>query len=68
MMTRGTTIPLPEPSDLLAYRLYEAHQRIMNLKTKWTDLNSGDKQHWRALAGVAIEFCAGLADEEETIG
>jgi hypothetical protein len=59
---------VPEPSDQLAYALYRRHREIRKIRTDWNDLNSDSKNEWRALAILAIEFCAEMAEAEETQG
>ena len=54
---------MPEPSDVLAYALYDRHRVMLNLKTGWNELNSGQKNHWRELAAFAIQFIGEMEDE-----
>jgi hypothetical protein len=56
---------MPEPTDRLAYALYQRHRQINKLKSDWSELGTALKNEWRALAEVAIEFCTELFEAED---
>jgi hypothetical protein len=57
-----------EPEDVLAFVLYEQHKKQRHIMTNWNNLSSGEKNHWRKLASVAIAWCEEMLEIYQETG